>query len=149
MGTSKAALERDSFVSAVSFGFTPRVLTVASVPGNVDELRGLQENVIGGQPIPAGTGLTVDRHILLEGGDNPEEVAPEVEYLSDIPNYAEEATRSSMQRSGNATASPFQLVHPSLLRLVCSANSLRRHANRLGGPGHRGAVEMAPCGQAR
>lgn len=134
---------------AVSFRFTPRVLTVASVPGNVDELRRLKESVIVGQPIPAGTGLAVYRDIRLKGEDDPEALAPEVGYLSDIPRSAEEATRSSMQRSGDATASPLRLVHPSLLRLVCPANSLRRHANSRGGPGHRGAVEMAPCGQAR
>ena len=70
IGISKASLETDSFVSTVSFRFTPRVLTVASVPGNVDVLRGLKEHLVVGQPIPAGTGLTVYRHIRLNSEDD-------------------------------------------------------------------------------
>ena len=93
MGITKASLATDSFVSAASFQLTTRVLTEASVAGKVDELRGLKENVIVGRLIPAGTGLSVYRRIRLKGEDEPEELAPEVEYLSGIPSYAEEATQ--------------------------------------------------------
>ena len=93
MGITKASLATDSFVSAASFQLTTRVLTEASVAGKVDELRGLKENVIVGRLIPAGTGLNVYRRIRLKGEDEPEELAPEVEYLSGIPSYAEEATQ--------------------------------------------------------
>ena len=148
MGIPESSLETDSFVTAVSFRFTPRVLTVASVPGNVDELRGLKENVIVGQPIPAGTGLAVYRDIRLKGEDDPEELAPEVGYLSDIPSYAEEATRSSIRRSLKTTASRVHRGRPSLLSLSCPANSLRRRRKRRVASAQRGAEKMTPCGQA-
>ena len=93
MGITKASLATDSFVSAASFQLTTRVLTEASVAGKVDELRGLKENVIVGRLIPAGTGLDSYHRIRLKGEDEPEELAPEVEYLSGIPSYAEEATQ--------------------------------------------------------
>ena len=93
MGITKASLATDSFVSAASFQLTTRVLTEASVAGKVDDLRGLKENVIVGRLIPAGTGLGAYRRIHIKGEDEPEEVAHEVEYLSGIPAYAEEATQ--------------------------------------------------------
>ena len=80
-------------MSASSFQLTPRVVAEASVAGKVDEFRGLKENMIVGRLIPAGTGLNVYRRIRLKGEDEPEELAPEVEYLSGIPSYAEEATQ--------------------------------------------------------
>ena len=93
MGITKASLATDSFVSAASFQLTTRVLTEASVAGKVDDLRGLKENVIVGRLIPAGTGLGAYRRIHIKGEDEPEEVAHEVEYLSGLPAYAEEATQ--------------------------------------------------------
>jgi len=57
LGISKAALSTDSFLSAASFQHTIRVLAEAAVAGQVDELRGLKENVILGKLIPAGTGF--------------------------------------------------------------------------------------------
>jgi DNA-directed RNA polymerase subunit beta' len=50
-------LATESFISASSFQETTKVLTVASLGGKVDKLRGLKENVIMGRLIPAGTGL--------------------------------------------------------------------------------------------
>ena len=93
MGITKASLSTDSFVSAASFQLTTRVLTEASVAGRVDDLRGLKENVIVGRLIPAGTGLDVHRRVKIAGEDLPEEMVPEVEYLSDIPSYSEDATQ--------------------------------------------------------
>jgi len=59
LGITKASLSTDSFISAASFQETTRVLTDASISGNLDQLRGLKENVIMGRMIPAGTGTTL------------------------------------------------------------------------------------------
>ena len=54
----KSSLATDSFLSAASFQETTRVLTEeAAIKGKVDPLAGLEENVIIGKLIPAGTGL--------------------------------------------------------------------------------------------
>jgi len=58
LGITKASLTTDSFISAASFQETTRVLTEASIEGKVDRLHGLKENVIMGNLIPAGTGLS-------------------------------------------------------------------------------------------
>ncbi len=57
LGITKASLTTESFVSAASFQETTRVLTEAAINGQIDELRGLKENVIMGRIIPAGTGM--------------------------------------------------------------------------------------------
>ncbi len=56
-GITKAALATESFLSAASFQQTAQVLAGAAVKGQVDDLRGLKENVIIGHLIPAGTGV--------------------------------------------------------------------------------------------
>ena len=56
LGITKASLNTESFISAASFQETTRILTEAAVEGKKDQLRGLQENVIIGRLIPAGTG---------------------------------------------------------------------------------------------
>ena len=58
LGTTKAALATDSFLSAASFQETTRVLTEAAIKGKEDPLLGLKENVIIGKLIPAGTGMS-------------------------------------------------------------------------------------------
>ena len=58
LGITRAALHVDSFLAASSFQETIRVLTEASVNGQVDGLRGLKENVIIGSLIPARYDLT-------------------------------------------------------------------------------------------
>jgi len=58
LGISKVALTSDSFLSAVSFQETSRVLIRASLKGAQDKLRGLKENVIIGKLVPVGTGFT-------------------------------------------------------------------------------------------
>ena len=90
MGITKASLATDSFISAASFQETTRVLTEAAISGKVDRLRGLKENVIVGRLIPAGTGLDTYQRVKIAGEDEPEEMIPEVEYLSGIPGYGEE-----------------------------------------------------------
>ena len=57
LGITKSSLATDSFLSAASFQETTRVLTEAAIKGKVDPLAGLNEHVIIGKLIPAGTGL--------------------------------------------------------------------------------------------
>jgi len=56
-GITRASLSTDSFLAAASFQETTRVLIEAVLSGRKDYLRGLKENVILGQLIPAGTGF--------------------------------------------------------------------------------------------
>lgn len=63
LGITKASLATESFLSAASFQETTRVLTDAAVKGKNDPLRGLKENVIIGNLIPAGTGLDQYRRV--------------------------------------------------------------------------------------
>lgn len=56
LGVTKAALNNPSFISAASFQETTSVLTKAAIEGRRDWLRGLKENIVIGQLIPAGTG---------------------------------------------------------------------------------------------
>ena len=55
---TRAALQTESFLSAASFQETHKVLAEASIAGAEDRLKGLKENVIVGNLIPAGTGFT-------------------------------------------------------------------------------------------
>jgi DNA-directed RNA polymerase subunit beta' len=75
LGLTKAALNTESFLAAASFQETTRVLTEAAIRGQVDELRGLKENVIIGKLIPVGTGFHTHHYRPVE----PEE--PMVEDL--------------------------------------------------------------------
>jgi hypothetical protein len=59
LGITKASLEVDSFLSAASFQQTTRVLSKAAIYRKKDFLKGLKENVILGNLIPAGTGYLV------------------------------------------------------------------------------------------
>ena len=72
LGITRASLSTDSFISAASFQETTKVLTEAAVSGKEDKLRGLKENVIIGQLIPAGTGIEVYRRMELESSEEPE-----------------------------------------------------------------------------
>ena len=62
LGITKASLNNPSFISAASFQETTRVLTKAAIEGKIDWLRGLKENIILGNLIPAGTGSRNYRH---------------------------------------------------------------------------------------
>ncbi len=63
-GITKASLGTDSFISSASFQDTKRVLSDAAAQGQVDELKGLKENVITGHLIPAGTGFYTYRDMF-------------------------------------------------------------------------------------
>ena len=69
LGITKASLATSSFLSAASFQETTRVLTEAAIKGKVDPLNGLKENVIIGQPIPAGTGMARYRNVEIDSGE--------------------------------------------------------------------------------
>ena len=83
-GITRAALQTSSFMSAASFQETTKVLNEAAIRGRVDYLEGMKENVICGHLIPAGTGLSDFRNIIvgskeeIEIDSDPVE-APEVE----------------------------------------------------------------------
>jgi len=66
LGITKASLSTDSFISAASFQETTRVLTEGAINGDIDELRGLKENVIMGRIIPAGTGMTKYKNTFVK-----------------------------------------------------------------------------------
>jgi DNA-directed RNA polymerase subunit beta' len=57
LGITEVSLTTKSWLSAASFQNTNRVLINNAVRGGVDNLRGLKENVIIGNLIPAGTGF--------------------------------------------------------------------------------------------
>ena len=56
LGITEVSLTRESFLSAVSFQNTTKMLINASLRGAVDKLVGLKENIIVGNLIPAGSG---------------------------------------------------------------------------------------------
>ncbi|MDK9700517.1 MAG: DNA-directed RNA polymerase subunit beta' [bacterium] len=66
LGITQAALTTESFLSAASFQETTRVLTDAAVERRIDHLNGLKENIIMGHIIPAGTGMSKFRNIIVE-----------------------------------------------------------------------------------
>jgi DNA-directed RNA polymerase subunit beta' len=61
LGITEVSLTTKSWLSAASFQNTNRVLINNAVRGGVDTLRGLKENVIIGNLIPAGTGFGKER----------------------------------------------------------------------------------------
>ena len=67
LGITKASLATDSFLSAASFQETTRVLTEASIKAKRDPLLGLKENVIIGKLVPAGTGMSRYRNVIIHG----------------------------------------------------------------------------------
>jgi DNA-directed RNA polymerase subunit beta' len=78
LGVTKASLATESFLSAASFQETTRVLTDAAIKGKHDPLLGLKENVIIGKLIPAGTGMSRYRNVVIEpeGQDLDEDGRP-------------------------------------------------------------------------
>jgi DNA-directed RNA polymerase subunit beta' len=69
MGITKASLATESWLSAASFQETTRVLTEAAIEGKSDQLFGLKENIIIGKLIPAGTGMTRYRDLVMDAPD--------------------------------------------------------------------------------
>ena len=79
LGSTKASLATDSFLSAASFQETTKVLTEAAINGKRDNLVGLKENVIIGKLIPAGTGMKRYRNVELS--QDMEDIEDETEQL--------------------------------------------------------------------
>ncbi len=69
MGITKASLATESWLSAASFQETTRVLTEAAIEGKSDQLFGLKENIIIGKLIPAGTGMSRYRDLVMDAPD--------------------------------------------------------------------------------
>lgn len=65
-GITKASLLNKSFISAASFQDTTKVLKEAAIMGKTDDLIGIKENVVVGNPIPAGTGFEEYDNIIIE-----------------------------------------------------------------------------------
>ncbi len=92
LGITKASLATSSFLSAASFQETTKVLTEAAINGKGDPLIGLNENVIIGKLIPAGTGMKRYRNVALNT-DVKEEIIDEndeIEILEDDMIMVEE-----------------------------------------------------------
>ncbi|WP_425288839.1 DNA-directed RNA polymerase subunit beta' [Spiroplasma endosymbiont of Aspidapion aeneum] len=68
-GIKKAPSESSSWLSSASFQDTARVLVKAIIKGKVDKLEGLKENIMLGNLIPAGTGLSQPDEIIQRGID--------------------------------------------------------------------------------
>ncbi|HOV92481.1 MAG TPA: DNA-directed RNA polymerase subunit beta' [Candidatus Kapabacteria bacterium] len=66
LGITQVSLSTDSWLSAASFQETTRVLSDAAIHAKVDRFMGLKENIIVGQPIPAGTGLRKYSSMLIK-----------------------------------------------------------------------------------
>jgi DNA-directed RNA polymerase subunit beta' len=60
VGISEISLTSKSWMSAAAFERTTKTLVNKAIEGGVDEFRGLMENVMIGNLIPAGTGLSED-----------------------------------------------------------------------------------------
>ena len=57
LGITKSVLQSESFLLAASFQQVSKVLVRSALAKKTDFLRGLHENILVGQPIPAGTGI--------------------------------------------------------------------------------------------
>lgn len=79
-GISEVALSTKSWLSSASFQHTTRILVAAAIGGERDDLRGLKENVIVGNLIPAGTGFR-DDFIDFSKIDAQESLDDDLEYL--------------------------------------------------------------------
>lgn len=66
LGITQVSLQTDSWLSAASFQETTKVLSDAAIHARADKFQGLKENIIVGQPIPAGTGLRKYTSILID-----------------------------------------------------------------------------------
>lgn len=64
-GITRASINSDSFLAAAAFQETMKVLSVAAITGKIDPLRGIKENTILGNLIPAGTGRRKYENILV------------------------------------------------------------------------------------
>jgi DNA-directed RNA polymerase subunit beta' len=105
LGITKASLQSESFISAASFQETTKVLTEASLSGQIDRLIGLKENVILGHLIPAGTAFKPHLNLRMRRLGEPvtvreEPAISESEAINRELAAAGEATPSATRRGG-------------------------------------------------
>ncbi len=81
LGITRASLTTESFLSAASFQETTKVLSKAAVEGKADHLKGLKENLIMGNLIPAGTGCKLYRDVKIK--DLGADIVPVEEHEAD------------------------------------------------------------------
>ena len=105
LGITRASLNMESFLAAASFQETTRVLTEASINGEVDHLRGLKENVIIGRLIPARLDQSHDGRQKL-GLPELSDVAEEPEY------FGAEVPVGVLVGSEEAMENPFEAESP-------------------------------------
>ena len=79
MGITEVSLSTKSWLSSASFQHTTRTLVANAIRGEHDQLRGLKENVILGNLIPAGTGINDEFIDMPEPAVMEEEETEEVE----------------------------------------------------------------------
>jgi len=85
LGVTKASLNTDSFLSAASFQHTIKELSRAAISAAKDPLYGLKENVIIGKLIPAGTGFSEKRIMMIESVAKNEPIGLEGIHPIEIP----------------------------------------------------------------
>ena len=84
-GSTRAALQTSSFMSAASFQETTKVLNEAAINGKTDTLEGMKENVICGHLIPAGTGLRQYERIVVGSRDDINDIVVSEEDVNRRP----------------------------------------------------------------
>jgi DNA-directed RNA polymerase subunit beta' len=90
-GITKASLGTESFLSAASFQETTKVLARAAVEHSVDPLKGLKENLIMGNLIPAGSGTRAYRNMEIQDIDvMAEDGDSSIEELNDDDDFGGE-----------------------------------------------------------
>lgn len=109
LGVTKASLNTDSFLAAASFQETTRVLTEASIKGDIDHLLGLKENVIIGKLIPARASITLpERPKVIELRLPPELTEGDGQQLSaaglpkEVRTPTENMAKEEKKESGEA-----------------------------------------------
>ena len=90
LGITKASLSTESFLSAASFQETTKVLARAAVQRKVDELKGLKENLIMGNLIPAGTGTRMLRGLKFQDIDAMSSIEEDTMLVDDIDEFGGE-----------------------------------------------------------
>lgn len=82
LGITKASLLTDSWLSAASFQETTKVLTQASIAGQIDDLEGLKESIIIGHRIPVGTGTKLYNKEIAEAIDEGKTIGEIIEDIA-------------------------------------------------------------------
>jgi len=82
LGSTKASVGVQSWISAASFQETTKVLSQAAIQGKMDSRLGLKENVITGHLIPAGSGQKEFENMIVGSKEEYEVLATTREAMS-------------------------------------------------------------------